>query len=64
MKTPKIEYLKAAPYARYWYWRVRAKNGEILCHSEGYKTKRACLKGIAAMQVAILHAPEPVEVTK
>jgi len=22
-----------------WYWRVKAGNGEILCHSETYKTK-------------------------
>ena len=69
MKTAKIEYweagsytIKPGRYAPYWFWHVRAKNGQILCHSESYNTKRACLKGIAALQVAVLHAGEPVEV--
>jgi uncharacterized protein YegP (UPF0339 family) len=31
-----------------WYWRLRASNGKVLCHSEGLRTKRACLNGIQA----------------
>lgn len=32
-----------------WYWRVVAgENGETLCHSEVYTTKRAALEGIAS----------------
>lgn len=25
-----------------WQWHIRATNGEILCHSEEYSTKKAC----------------------
>jgi uncharacterized protein YegP (UPF0339 family) len=35
-----------------WYFRVIASNGKILCHSETYNTRRACLKAIAAVQGA------------
>ena len=26
-----------------WRWRLKAKNGKIIAHGEGYKTKRACV---------------------
>ena len=31
----------------YW-WRLKAGNGEILCHSEIYTTKQSAQNGIAA----------------
>lgn len=27
-----------------WYWRIRATNGRVLCHSEIYKTLQAVRK--------------------
>jgi len=27
-----------------WQWRIRADNGEVLCHSEAYSSKQAMLK--------------------
>lgn len=35
---------------RQYSFRVRAKNGKILCHSETYRTKRGCVNGIGALQ--------------
>lgn len=31
----------------WWYWRLRAANGEIIANGEGYTTKAACLHVIA-----------------
>lgn len=36
-----------------WYWHVKAKNGEIIAQSEGYKTKQAAQKGIKALIKAL-----------
>lgn len=32
-----------------FYFRVKAENGEILCHSEQYESKQGCVKGLEAM---------------
>lgn len=32
-----------------WYFRVRARNGEILCQSEGYKNKKDCEKALSVL---------------
>ena len=40
-----FEVLKAA--TGYW-WRLKADNGEILCHSEVYTSKQSALNGINA----------------
>lgn len=37
----KIEILKSKGQ---YYFRIRAKNGKILCHSEKYKRKNSCVK--------------------
>jgi len=29
-----------------WQWHIKGANGEILCHSEEYKTKAGCNKTI------------------
>lgn len=31
-------------------WRLRAKNGEIIAHGEGYKTRRACLEAVVLVK--------------
>lgn len=33
----------------YW-WRLKADNGEILCHSEVYTSKQSALNGIIAVK--------------
>lgn len=30
----------------YWFWSLRSRNGEIVCQSETYKTKRAAVNAI------------------
>jgi len=32
-----------------YFWRLRARNGQILCHSEVYTSKAAALNGIDAV---------------
>ena len=38
----KVEILKGK--SKKWYWRVRAKNGRILCHSEQYSSRAKALQ--------------------
>ncbi len=33
-----------------YYWRIKANNGEILCHSEVYTTRQAAEAGIEAVK--------------
>ena len=40
-----------------FYWRLKATNGEILCHSEVYTTKQAAQNGIAAVKAIAPSAP-------
>ncbi len=58
VKHPKFEVYqdKAGEYR----FRLKAKNGEIIATSEGYKTKTSCLNGIASVKK---NAPE-AEITK
>lgn len=37
-----------------YYWHVKAANGQILCHSEGYTTKVAAANGYRALCAIIL----------
>lgn len=32
-----------------WFWKVKAGNGEILAHSEGYASSQACMETAAAI---------------
>lgn len=41
-----IELLRTATGA--FFWRLKATNGETLCHSEVYTTKQAAIEGINA----------------
>lgn len=29
-----------------WYWRIVARNGKVLCHSETYTTKRKAMHAL------------------
>ena len=47
-KNPKFEvYLDAKGETRF---RLRATNGQNICHGEGYSSKRSCLNGIASIR--------------
>ena len=40
-----------------FFWRLRAANGETLCHSETYSTKASAQNGIAAVKRIAPQAP-------
>lgn len=40
-----------------YYWRLKATNGETLCHSEVYTTKQSAEGGIAATKRVAPTAP-------
>lgn len=54
MRKGKFEYWENA-WSK-WYFHLVAPNGKIICDSEGYNTKRACLNGIKAVQKYSLSA--------
>lgn len=35
---------------RQWYFRLKAPNGETLCHSEGYTTRQSAVHGVTAVK--------------
>lgn len=41
---------------RQWYFRIRARNGEILAQSEGYWHRRDCRKAIRRIRCGALFA--------
>jgi uncharacterized protein len=45
-----FEYWQQKRAPRFWYFRLRAKNTEIIADSEAYTTKAMCLKGIKSIQ--------------
>ncbi len=53
VSNPKFEIYKDK--AGEFRFRLKAKNGQIIAVGEGYKTKKACLNGIASIQK---NAPE------
>jgi uncharacterized protein YegP (UPF0339 family) len=40
-----------------FFWRLKAENGELLCHSEVYTTKQAAQNGIVAAKRIAPTAP-------
>lgn len=32
-----------------WYWNLTAKNGKVICQSEGYKDMKTALKGMKSV---------------
>lgn len=49
MENPKFQIFKSPANGEYYY-RLRAKNGEIVLSGEGYKTKQTCQTGIASVK--------------
>lgn len=49
MENPKFQIFKSQSNGEYYY-RLKAKNGEIVLSGEGYKTKQSCLNGIASVK--------------
>lgn len=50
-----FEILKAASGG--YFWRLKATNGETLCHSEVYTAKQSAQNGIAAVKQVAPGAP-------
>lgn len=54
LSAPRFEIFKDKQ--NQWRFRLRAENGEIICQSEGYKTRQGALKGIASIRSCALKA--------
>jgi uncharacterized protein YegP (UPF0339 family) len=46
-----------------FFWRLKAENGETLCHSEVYTTKQMARKGIASAIEAAASGEDPEDLT-
>lgn len=55
MENPKFQVFKGKD--NQYYFRLRAKNGEIVCNSEGYTTIQSCKQGIEAIKRIAQEAP-------
>lgn len=49
MENPKFTIYRSSANYQYYY-RLRARNGEIILSGEGYTTKQSCLNGIASVK--------------
>lgn len=49
MENPKFQVYKSANNSQY-YFRLRARNGEIILSGEGYTTKQSCFNGIQSVK--------------
>jgi uncharacterized protein YegP (UPF0339 family) len=49
LKHAKFEIFESEENGQF-YFHLKAKNGEIICQSEGYTTKSAALKGIESIK--------------
>jgi uncharacterized protein YegP (UPF0339 family) len=49
MENPKFQIFTSSANNEFYY-RLRARNGEIVLSGEGYKTKQACQAGIASVR--------------
>jgi len=54
MKNPKFQVFKSQSNQQY-YFRLKAKNGEIILASEGYTRKLSCIKGITSVKTHALN---------
>lgn len=50
MRTTKGKFTIFQGADRQWYFRLRAPNGEPICHSEGYTTRQSALNGVNAVK--------------
>lgn len=49
MDNPKFTGFKSSSNSQYYY-RLKARNGEIILSGEGYTSKQSCLNGIASVK--------------
>lgn len=47
--NPKFQVFRST-YNSQYYYRLRARNGEIILNGEGYLTKQSCLNGITSVK--------------
>lgn len=59
MENPKFQIFKGKDGQ--YYFRLRARNGEIVCSSEGYTSLQACKNGIEVIKNIALDSPVEVE---
>lgn len=50
-----IEVYKS-PKNKQWYWRIRSRNGKIICNSEGYMKRANAMQVIQKMTLNIVNA--------
>ena len=55
-RMPKYEIFQGGP--EHWFWRLKAGNGEIICHSETFPSKgnakRACKRARQLSRFALI----------
>ena len=49
MENPKFQVFRSTSNSQYYY-RLRAKNGEIILSGEGYSTRQSCFGGIQSVK--------------
>lgn len=59
MENPKFQIFKGKDGQ--FYFRLRAKNGEIVCSSEGYTTLQSCKSGIEVIKKIASESPVEIE---
>lgn len=59
MENPKFQIFKGKDGQ--FYFRLRAKNGEIVCSSEGYTTLQSCRNGIEVIKKIASESPVEIE---
>lgn len=52
MKTGKWEYWRSVK-DNLWYFHLKARNGKVILHSEGYWTEKGCKNGIKSIQTNV-----------
>ncbi len=55
MENPKFQVFRGKD--NQYYFRLRAKNGEIVCSSEGYTSLQSCKQGIEVIKKIAEAAP-------
>ena len=48
---------KLPGFRKKWYWRLRARNGEIVAHGEGYRDKEDCYLAVSLVQSTNILTP-------
>lgn len=53
---PRIEFFRGGVIRKRWYFRIRAGNGQIVAHSEGYSRKVDCIQTAAHLRGTLIEA--------